>query len=90
MFGLNRLTRLAFDLVALSTIIAGIKKSTGFALVSLIFSHLIVLMYRPATSMIQDNTLRRFLNSYFALGETIFGMMSGFVVNSKYFKRTIQ
>jgi hypothetical protein len=31
MFGLNRLTRLAFDLVAISTIIAGIKKSTGFA-----------------------------------------------------------
>jgi hypothetical protein len=48
------------------------------------------LRYRPATSMIQDNTLRRFLNSYFMLGETIFGMMSGFVVNSRYFKRTIQ
>lgn len=31
MFGLNRLTRLAIDLVAISTIIAGVKKSTGFA-----------------------------------------------------------
>jgi hypothetical protein len=33
MFGLNRLTRLAIDLIAISTIIAGIKKSTGFSYV---------------------------------------------------------
>jgi hypothetical protein len=31
MFGLGRLSHLAFDLVALSTIIAGVRRATGFA-----------------------------------------------------------
>jgi len=75
MFGLNRLAHLAFDLVALSTIIAGVKRSTGYA---------------PATSLIKDGSLRSFLESYFALGDTVFGMISGYVVNSKYFRRGVE
>ncbi|ORX36697.1 hypothetical protein BD324DRAFT_626853 [Kockovaella imperatae] len=73
MFG--RLTRLTVDLVAISVLIAGVKKSTGYA---------------PRTERIKDTALRRFFDSYFALGDTVFGMVCGFVVNSRYFKRTIE
>ena len=31
MFGFGRLSHLAFDLIAISALVAGVKKSTGFA-----------------------------------------------------------
>jgi len=31
MFGFGRLSHLALDLIAISTLLAGVKKSTGFA-----------------------------------------------------------
>ncbi|EIW70678.1 hypothetical protein TREMEDRAFT_28718 [Tremella mesenterica DSM 1558] len=70
----NRLTRLAIDLLAISTILAGVKRSTGFA---------------PNLLGIQDPSIRTFFQRYFAIGDTIFGMISGYVVNSKYFLKTI-
>lgn len=72
MFG--RLTRVVIDLVAISTILAGVKRATGFA---------------PNVYMIQDHSIRSLLESYFSLGDTVFGMISGFVVNSRYFRRTL-
>jgi len=73
MFG--RLTRLAIDLVAISTILAGVKRSTGFA---------------PSTHLIKDASIRSFFESYFGFGDRIFGLICGYVVNSGYFKKTIQ
>jgi len=73
MFG--RLTRIAVDLVAISTIIAGVKRSTGFA---------------PATDRIKDPSLRSFFESYFSIGDTIFGFVCGYIVNSTYFRKAIQ
>ncbi|KAK1924179.1 hypothetical protein DB88DRAFT_270070 [Papiliotrema laurentii] len=73
MFG--RLTRLAVDLIAISTILAGVKKTTGFA---------------PSTNKIKDASIRTFLETYFGLGEKVFGLICGFAVSSDYFRRTIE
>ncbi|ORY34046.1 hypothetical protein BCR39DRAFT_518240 [Naematelia encephala] len=70
MFG--RLTHLAIDLIAISTILAGVKKATGFA---------------PQTDHIKDTSIRHFLESYFSIGDTVFGMVCGYVVNSGYFRQ---
>lgn len=43
----------------------------------------------PATDLIKDQGLRSILESYFNLGESVFGFISGYIVNSKYFKRRL-
>ncbi|WVQ82388.1 hypothetical protein IAT38_004516 [Cryptococcus sp. DSM 104549] len=75
MFGFGRLGHIFFDLIAISTIIAGVKKSTG---------------YTFNTATIGDSAVRSFLDSYFSMGETVFGMLSGYAVNSRYFKRNVE
>lgn len=64
-----------FDLIAISTILAGVKKSTG---------------YSVQTSLFTDTAIRSFIDSYLSVGETVFGMLSGYAVNSRYFKRNIE
>jgi hypothetical protein len=39
--------------------------------------------------LIKDQGLRSILESYFNLGESVFGFISGYIVNSKYFKRRL-
>ncbi|ODN79825.1 hypothetical protein L202_03719 [Cryptococcus amylolentus CBS 6039] len=75
MFGFGRLGHIAFDLVIISALLAGVKKSTGYTLKMTLFT---------------DSALRSFMDSYLAMGETIFGMFSGYAVNSRYFKREIE
>ncbi|WWC70267.1 uncharacterized protein I206_104217 [Kwoniella pini CBS 10737] len=75
MLGLGKVGHWMFDLIAISTIIAGVKKNTGYGF------HL---------ALIQDTAIRSFLDSYFQLGETVFGIISGYVVNSRYFKRQVE
>ncbi|KAI9639841.1 uncharacterized protein MKK02DRAFT_40168 [Dioszegia hungarica] len=72
--GLGRLTRWTFELIALSTIIAGVRRSTGFG---------------PHTALIHDRTIRSFLDGYFNLGETVFSTVAAYVVNSPYFRKQI-
>ncbi|ADV20276.1 hypothetical protein I315_01630 [Cryptococcus gattii Ru294] len=75
MFGFGRLGHIVFDLIAISTILAGVKKSTG---------------YSVQTSLFTDTAIRSFIDSYLSVGETVFGMLSGYAVNSRYFKRNIE
>ncbi|KAH8100135.1 DUF1748-domain-containing protein [Cristinia sonorae] len=70
MFG--RLFHYAADAVLLSTVVAGVRRSSGFT---------------PNTQNIGDDTLRGFADSYLKVGETVFDMIQGTVVNSQYFKR---
>ncbi|KAK1927062.1 hypothetical protein DB88DRAFT_476554 [Papiliotrema laurentii] len=69
---LGRLAHYAFDALAISTVLAGVKKSTGFA---------------PDTEQIPDSSLRSLANSYFGAGETIFNIVAGQSVTSSYFKK---
>ncbi|KAL0250573.1 hypothetical protein I307_02098 [Cryptococcus deuterogattii 99/473] len=75
MFGFGRLGHIVFDLIAISTILAGVKKSTGYSI---------------QTSLFTDTAIRSFIDSYLSVGETVFGMLSGYAVNSRYFKRNIE
>ncbi|CAD6579773.1 MAG: hypothetical protein TREMPRED_002564 [Tremellales sp. Tagirdzhanova-0007] len=69
---LGRLAHYAFDALAISTILAGVKKSTGFV---------------PATNLIPDSSVKTVADSYFSAGETIFNIASGQAVTSQWFKR---
>ncbi|KAI0805943.1 hypothetical protein BC629DRAFT_1484124 [Irpex lacteus] len=69
---LGRLFHYAVDAVLVSTVLAGVKKTSGFS---------------PSTAAIGDNTLRSVTDSYLGIGETIFEMIQATAVNSPYFKR---
>lgn len=44
-------------------------------------------LHRPETAKIPDPTVRSVAETYLGVGETIFDMIQGTVVNSQYFKR---
>jgi len=69
---IGRLLHYTVDAVLLSTVLAGVRRSSGFA---------------PATNSIQDETIRSIADKYLGVGETIFDMLQGTAVNSQYFKR---
>ncbi|KAI0697973.1 DUF1748-domain-containing protein [Cytidiella melzeri] len=69
---LGRLFHYAVDAVLLSTVLAGVKKSSGF---------------HPSTAAISDPTVRSVTDRYLGIGETIFDMIQATAVNSQYFKR---
>ncbi|KAJ1307533.1 hypothetical protein OPQ81_001630 [Rhizoctonia solani] len=55
---LGRLVHYAVDVVLVSAVLAGVKKSTG---------------YTPQTNLITEPTLRSVADSVLGLGETVFG-----------------
>ncbi|KIP08230.1 hypothetical protein PHLGIDRAFT_18985 [Phlebiopsis gigantea 11061_1 CR5-6] len=69
---IGRLVHYAVDAALLSTVVAGVKRSSGFS---------------PNTESISDPTLRSIADKYLGFGETVFDMIQGTVVNSQYFKR---
>ncbi|KAI0046564.1 DUF1748-domain-containing protein [Auriscalpium vulgare] len=69
---LGRLFHYAFDAVLVSTLVAGVRRSSGFA---------------PQTESIPDPTLRSVTERYLGIGESIFDMAQATAVNSSYFKR---
>ncbi|WVQ74821.1 hypothetical protein IAR50_004428 [Cryptococcus sp. DSM 104548] len=69
---LGRLVHYAFDALAVSTILAGVKKTTGFS---------------PATDLIPDSSLKSVTDSYLGVGHTIFDIVAGQSVTSQYFKK---
>ncbi|OCH83982.1 DUF1748-domain-containing protein [Obba rivulosa] len=69
---LGRVFHYAMDAVLISTVVAGVRRSTGFT---------------PQTERITDPTARSLAERYLGVGETIFDMIQGTAVNSEYFKR---
>ncbi|KAI0326481.1 DUF1748-domain-containing protein [Cubamyces sp. BRFM 1775] len=69
---LGRLFHIAGDVVLVSTVLAGVKRSSGFAV---------------DTEKISDPTIRGVADKFLGVGETIFDMIQGTAVNSEYFKR---
>jgi len=70
---LGRLVHYAVDAVLVSTVIAGVGRSSGFS---------------PDASKISDPTTRSIAEKFLGVGETVFDMIQGTAVNSAYFKRT--
>ncbi|KAH9944980.1 uncharacterized protein BXZ73DRAFT_38080 [Epithele typhae] len=69
---IGRLAHYAFDAVLVSTLLAGVRRSSGFIV---------------ETEKISDPTFRSVADKYLGVGETVFDMVQGTVVNSSYFKR---
>ncbi|KAF9818573.1 hypothetical protein IEO21_02678 [Rhodonia placenta] len=69
---LGRVFHYALDAVLISTVVAGVRRSSGFA---------------PDTNAISEPTLRSTAERFLGIGETIFDMIQGSAVNSDYFKR---
>ncbi|KIM84385.1 hypothetical protein PILCRDRAFT_68457 [Piloderma croceum F 1598] len=69
---LGRVVHYAVDAVLLSTVIAGVRRSSGFT---------------PETSGISDPTIRSVADRFLGVGESIFDMMQATAVNSAYFKK---
>ncbi|CAE6425515.1 unnamed protein product [Rhizoctonia solani] len=69
---IGRLMHYAVDVVLVSTVLAGVKKSTG---------------YTPQTNLITEPTLKSVADSVLGLGETVFSVVQGNAVTSAYFKR---
>ncbi|KAF8486188.1 hypothetical protein DFH94DRAFT_622853 [Russula ochroleuca] len=70
---LGRLAHYAIDALLLSTVVAGVKRSTGFTL--------------DTESIISNPTVRSLTEQYLGFGETVFNTLQGAVVTSPYFKR---
>ncbi|PFH45253.1 hypothetical protein AMATHDRAFT_161424 [Amanita thiersii Skay4041] len=69
---LGRVAHYALDAVLLSTVVAGIRRSSGFV---------------PDTSMISDETVRSVTEKFLGAGETVFDILQSTAINSKYYKR---
>ncbi|KAF5392264.1 hypothetical protein D9757_001570 [Collybiopsis confluens] len=67
---LGRLFHFTFDAVMVSTVLAGVKKNSGFGF---------------DVDKFSDPTLKSVAEKYFGVGETVFGMIQGTAVNSGYF-----
>ncbi len=92
---LGRLAHYAIDAILLSTVVAGVKRSTGFTCVSLPYFYYVVRKPRnlfsflcsPDTESISNPTVRLLTEQYLGFGETVFNTLQGAVVTSPYFKR---
>ncbi|KAJ7219956.1 hypothetical protein GGX14DRAFT_7831 [Mycena pura] len=67
-----RIFHYAFDAILISTLAAGVRRSSGFT---------------PNSASISDPTLRSLAERYLGVGESIFDMIQATAVNSTYFKR---
>ncbi|CAO1628433.1 unnamed protein product [Sympodiomycopsis kandeliae] len=70
-----RLVHYSFDAVLLSTLLAGVKRNTG---------------YTPNTTelpLLNDPTVSSLFNKYLSIGETVLDVSSGYAKNSHYFKK---
>ncbi|EJF58643.1 hypothetical protein BD309DRAFT_964808 [Dichomitus squalens] len=69
---IGRLVHYAVDAALVSTLLAGVRRSSGFTV---------------ETEKLSDPTIRSVAEKYLGFGETVFDMIQGTAVNSPYFKR---
>ncbi|THV02756.1 DUF1748-domain-containing protein [Dendrothele bispora CBS 962.96] len=69
---LGRLAHYAFDAALLSTVFAGVRRSSGFS---------------PDASQITQPQLRSAAETFLVVGESIFDLIQATAVNSQYFKK---
>jgi hypothetical protein len=90
---LGRLAHYAIDALLLSTVVAGVKRSTGFTCVSLLRCltqprNVSFSFFSLDTESISNPTVRSLTEQYLGVGETMFNTLQGAVVTSPYFKRS--
>ncbi|KAI9567310.1 hypothetical protein HD554DRAFT_2024032 [Boletus coccyginus] len=69
---LGRFVHYAADAILVSTVIAGIRRSSGFTI---------------ETNRISDPTIRSLAERFLGVGETVFDMAQTTAINSEYFKK---
>ncbi|KAF9223544.1 DUF1748-domain-containing protein [Gyrodon lividus] len=69
---LGRIAHYAADVILVSTILAGIRRSSGFTV---------------ETNVISDPTIRSVAERFLGVGETIFDMAQASAINSDYFRK---
>ncbi|KAI8969013.1 hypothetical protein BDF20DRAFT_916427 [Mycotypha africana] len=67
---MSKLFHYAFDAVLITALLAGIKKSTGL---------------QPATSKIENKTVRNYVEKYLNFGEWMFDMGAVYLSHSSFF-----
>ncbi|CAO3609250.1 unnamed protein product [Mucor hiemalis] len=70
---MSKLLHYAFDAVLITTVLAGIKRSTGL---------------QPATAKIESKTVREYVDKYLGIGEWVFDMSVAYLNHSSYFTKT--
>jgi len=90
---LGRIAHYAIDAILLSTVVAGVKRSTGFTCVLLPCSNYVVRSRETSpfsldTESISNTTVRSWTEQYLGLGETMFNTIQGVATTSPYFKRS--
>ncbi|PAV16117.1 hypothetical protein PNOK_0773700 [Pyrrhoderma noxium] len=69
---LGKFVHYTADAVLVSTVLAGVRRSSGFT---------------PDSTAITDSTIRSVTERFLSIGETVFDTIQGTAVNSSYFKR---
>ncbi|KAF1798719.1 hypothetical protein V8B55DRAFT_1522990 [Mucor lusitanicus] len=69
---MSKILHYAFDAVLITTVLAGIKRSTGL---------------QPATSKIESSTIRGYFDQYLGFGEWVFDMSVAYLNHSSYFTK---
>ena len=97
---LGRIAHYAIDAILLSTVVAGVKRSTGFTCVLLPYllrcpqpikkKTSSLFLFSLDTESISNTTVRAWTESYLGFGETMFNTLQGAAVTSPYFKRSEQ
>ncbi|KAG2207622.1 hypothetical protein INT46_003508 [Mucor plumbeus] len=69
---MSKLLHYTFDAILISTVLAGIKRSTGL---------------QPATSKIESSTIRGYVDKYLGFGEWVFDMSVAYLNHTSYFTK---
>ncbi|GAA5795026.1 DUF1748-domain-containing protein [Helicostylum pulchrum] len=69
---MSKILHYTFDAILLTTVLAGIKRSTGI---------------QPATSKIESTTIRGYVDKYLGFGEWVFDMSVVYFSHSSYFTK---
>jgi hypothetical protein len=93
---LGRIAHYAIDAILLSTVVAGVKRSTGFTCVLLPYyvpcpqprKLSLLFLFSLDTEYISNPTVRSWTERYLGVGESMFNTLQGAVVTSPYFKRS--
>ncbi|KAI9487115.1 MAG: DUF1748-domain-containing protein [Benjaminiella poitrasii] len=69
---MNKIVHYTFDAILITTVLAGIRRSTGL---------------QPATSNIESSAIRNYVDKYLNFGEWVFDMTVAYLNHSSYFTK---
>lgn len=84
---LGRLLHYTFDAVLLSTVAAGVRKSTGFRSASPCTVSTTRTLLSPDVNALPEGIARSSAQSFLGVGESIFDMITATAMNSNWFRK---